>query len=48
MKGSQLSNLQDFMDSDDVFYFARTTISSDKDLGYHYHDFAEIICIKEG
>lgn len=48
MKGTQLFNLQDFIDGDDVFYFARTTISSDKDLRYHYHDFAEIIWIKEG
>ncbi|NOY95991.1 MAG: AraC family transcriptional regulator [Chlorobi bacterium] len=36
------------LDSREAFHIARTTISSQNDLVYHYHDYAELFWIKQG
>lgn len=48
MPESQLFRLNDFLENEEVFHLARTTINSQKDLIYHHHDYVEIFWIKEG
>lgn len=48
MPGPQLFQLHDFLKDEEVFHLARTTISSQKDLIYHHHDYVEVFWIKEG